>query len=80
MNIPSELIDELRRAEELEEQREADPQLADTLISLYQEILARVDRHRYPDLYANLQDSLGIIYYEYEAEDRTAYLELRLRG
>ena len=74
MEIPPDFASDIRRAQQLEEQRQRDPGAILPLIQLYKRMLERLRPNDGPTLYAALQYNLGIAYSNLPTGDRGANL------
>src|SRR5712692_6480999 len=74
MGIPPDFAADIHRAQQLEEQRQRDPQAILPLIQVYKRMLERLRPNDDPTLYAALQYNLGNVYGELPTGDRAANL------
>src|SRR2546427_179946 len=74
MGISPDFAADIRRAQQLEEQRQRDPRAVVPLIQVYKRMLERLRPNEDPTLYATLQNNLGNAYRELPTGDRAANL------
>ena len=74
MGIPPDFAEDIRRAEQLEEQRQRDPRAILPLIQVYKRMLERLRPNEDPPLYAALQNNLGLAYHDLSTGDRASNL------
>src|SRR6266700_2924459 len=74
MGIPPDFAKDLRRAQQLEDQRQRDPRAILPLIQVYKRMLERLRPNEDPTLYAALHNNLGIAYSGLSTGDRAANL------
>jgi tetratricopeptide (TPR) repeat protein len=74
MDLPPDFAADFRRAQQLEEQRQRDPQAILPLIQVYRRMLERLRPNDEPALYAALQNNLGLAYRLLPTGDRAANL------
>src|SRR5260221_404570 len=74
MAIPPDFAADIRRAQQLEEQRQRDPRAILPLIQVYKRMLERLRPNDDPTLYAALQYNLGNVYGTLPTGDRAANL------
>ena len=73
--IPADFRTDIRRTQQLEEQRQRDPRAIFPLIEVYKRMLERLRPNESPLLYAALQHNLGTAYNDLPTGDRAANLE-----
>src|SRR5437879_2626282 len=74
MGIPPDFAEDIRRAQQLEEQRQRDPRAILPLIQVYKRMLERLRPNEDPTLYAILQNNLGEAYRNLPTGDRASNL------
>src|SRR5258708_26212828 len=79
MAIPPDFAADIRRAQQLEEQRQRDPRAILPLIQVYKRMLERLRPNENPTLYAALQTYLGEAYGNLPTGDRVANLTQAIR-
>src|SRR5260221_7782013 len=79
MSLPPDFIADALRAQQLEEQRQRDPQAILPLIQVYKRMLERLRPNENPTLYSALQNNLGEVYRNLPTGDRAANLSQAIR-
>ena len=76
--LPSDLVRDIRRAEQPEAQIERNPGAIAPLIQMYKQIIKRLRPEETPDLYAAIQGNLGAAYCELPTGDKARNLVLAI--
>src|SRR2546427_807168 len=79
MGIPPDFAEDIRRAQQLEEQRQRDPRTIPPLIQYYKRMLQRLTPEEAPPVYAIPQNNLGDAYRNLPTGDRATNLTQAIR-
>src|SRR5260221_39187 len=79
MGISPDLAADIRRAQQLEEQRQRDPRAAIPLIQLYERLVSQLEPAENPTVYALICSLLGHVYVDLPTGERAANLTQAIR-